>query len=394
MQTITNAERRRRLAGRHLLTPGGRTDDVAALTDGLVALHSSDPATVYLSALVRMATPSIEAVEAALYDERSIIRHHAMRRTMWVMTPDVARLAHAAATVSIARTERRKNLRALQEAPDIGDAEAWLGKATTEILDLLGAEGPLTTRSIGKALPHLTIPLWYGSRGAGAGLKAHTKVIQGAGFDGLVMRGRPGGTWISSEYPWSTTQDWLHAPLVGGDPGACGARLLAHWLHRFGPATELDICWWFGWGKTLARQALGDISAVEVRLEGGEAAWVIAGDEDHTPGFDPWVRLLPGLDPTAMGWKLRDWYLDPAHIARLFDQHGNVGPTIWADGRIIGGWAQRDDASIALDLLEPLRSDQASLLREAVGELTSALGGVTVRPRFAPRNYTTLRSSR
>ena len=42
--------------------PPAHTDDVAAIADALVALHSSDPVTVYLSAAARMAHPSIEAV--------------------------------------------------------------------------------------------------------------------------------------------------------------------------------------------------------------------------------------------------------------------------------------------------------------------------------------------
>ena len=61
-RTIDLAERRARLARRHRLLPELRTDDVAAIADGVVALHSTDPATVYLSAMLRMEQPSVEAV--------------------------------------------------------------------------------------------------------------------------------------------------------------------------------------------------------------------------------------------------------------------------------------------------------------------------------------------
>jgi hypothetical protein len=37
-----------------------------------------------------------------------------------------------------------------------------------------------------------------------------------------------------------------------------------------------------------------------------------------------WVALLPGLDPPAMGWAERDFYLGP-HQAPLFDRTGNIG---------------------------------------------------------------------
>ncbi|MEZ5207019.1 MAG: crosslink repair DNA glycosylase YcaQ family protein [Acidimicrobiales bacterium] len=90
---ITIAERRARLARRHRLLPSTRTDDVAEIADSLVALHSSDPASVYLSAMARMRHPSVTTVESALYETRSVVRFHAMRRTLWVATPEVARLA-------------------------------------------------------------------------------------------------------------------------------------------------------------------------------------------------------------------------------------------------------------------------------------------------------------
>ena len=93
--------------------PSTRTDDVAAIADDVVALHSTDPVTVYLSAMVRMEQPSVEAVEQALYVDRTVVRHHAMRRTLWVATPDVVRLMHAAATRRLAGPEHRRTARLL-----------------------------------------------------------------------------------------------------------------------------------------------------------------------------------------------------------------------------------------------------------------------------------------
>jgi hypothetical protein len=63
---IDTEERRARLAERHRLLPRTRTDDLPQIADDLVALHSTDPITVFLSAMSRMVHPSIEAVERAL----------------------------------------------------------------------------------------------------------------------------------------------------------------------------------------------------------------------------------------------------------------------------------------------------------------------------------------
>jgi hypothetical protein len=79
---------------------------------------------------------------------------------------------------------------------------------------------------------------------------------------------------------------------------------------------------------------------------GATAAYVLADDLDPTPMPDPSAALLPTLDPTTMGWKERDWYLGP-HGPTLFDSNGNAGPTVWWEGRVVGGSSQRRDGEIA-----------------------------------------------
>ena len=71
---------------------------------------------------------------------------------------------------------------------------------------------------------------------------------------------------------------------------------------------------------------------------------------------EPWVALLPSLDSTAMGWKQREWYLGEwaAFGGPLFDTNGNVGPTVWANGEVVGGWAQRRDGRVVHELLRPV----------------------------------------
>lgn len=385
-QVISDEQRRWRAAHRHRLIKAERVDDVATIADDLVALHSSDPATVYLSAAIRMKRPSVAAIERALYDERSVVRHHAMRRTIWVMTPEVARLAHGAATAKVAAAERKRTLKALATGTkpgDVPDPPAWLDDAVSQVTALLRSRGPLTTRAIGKLLPDLVIPVTFGGGTKNpAALNAHTKVLQGAGFDAVLVRGRPSGTWNSAEYEWHVTQDWFGGPIAGLDEKPAAAGLLANWLDRFGPATETDITWWFGWTATLTRTSLAAVSAQEVQLEDGRAAWVSAGDIDTVPDPGPWVRLMPGLDPTTMGWKARDWYLDPQLAPQLFDRFGNAGPIVMVDGVCAGAWAQRPDGEIAYELTTPIDAEHQRLLDDAIADLATVLGDVVVKPRF------------
>ncbi|GAA3989235.1 hypothetical protein GCM10022384_41520 [Streptomyces marokkonensis] len=104
---------------------------------------------------------------------------------------------------------------------------------------------------------------------------------------------------------------------------------------------------------------------------------------------EPWAALLPALDPTAMAWQHRDWYLAPGLRPMLFDRSGNVGPTVWWNGRVIGGWAQRADGEIVWRILEgegpggegPGREAEAAIAAEAE-RLGSWVGTTRVTPRF------------
>src|SRR3954470_1397849 len=157
-RTITLEERRARLARRHRLIAEERTDDIARIADDLVALHSTDPVTVYLSAMARMAHPSVEAVEKALYVDRSGLRHHALRRTLWVATPDVVRLMHAAATRKLVGPEHRRTAKLLA-ANGVEDPDAWLAEARVHVLVALHRHGPMTARALGIQVPALRQPI-------------------------------------------------------------------------------------------------------------------------------------------------------------------------------------------------------------------------------------------
>ena len=106
--TTTDDQRRARLAWRHRLLPTVRFQDPGVIADDLLALHSSDPVSVFLSVCARQQEPAITSVEAAVYEHRRLLRHHAMRRTLWLMTPATARHAHSSCTRKLTAAERRR----------------------------------------------------------------------------------------------------------------------------------------------------------------------------------------------------------------------------------------------------------------------------------------------
>ena len=382
VRTIGVEERRARLARRHLLLAQDRTDDVAAIADALVALHSSDPVTVHLSVLARMAAPSLAAVETALYGDRSLVRHHAMRRTLWVATPSVVRELHAAATRALVGPDRRRTAGYLA-AGGVADPEAWIDDAVRQVVDDLRAHGPSTARELGQRIPALRQPIVVGGPRWGTTQAAHTRVLLGLGFAGTVLRTRPVGTWVSGAYRYALAEEWLDGGLGDLEVRAARAALAGRYLERFGPVTTEDLRWWAGWPLTATRTALADARAEAVALDDGPA-WVAAGDAGPVEPAPPWVAALPSLDPTTMGWKQRDWYL-PAAAAGAFDTNGNAGPTLWVDGRVVGVWAQAPDGRMLAQLTEDVAPSRLAALEERLAALAAAVGETRWTVRFPGR---------
>ena len=383
---FTDADRRARLARRHRLVADARCDDVEHIARGLVGLHSSDPVTVFLSATQRMRDGSIAAVEHALYERRSLVRHHAMRRTLWVMPLDLAMAAHSSTTLALVQMQRRRLAGQLVRGGITDDPHEWIDAAGAALIKELARRGEASTRELGEAVPRYAIPIPLAASPSSTDpVAAHTRVLLLLGFVGAIIRTRPLGTWVSGQYRWSLSSTWTRREWSDDAlPERCDAQATVAdaYLRGFGPATLADIQWWTGWTKAGAKKALEAVAATEVATERG-AAFVAAGDVGREDGDDrPWVALLPGLDPTAMGWKQRDWYVC-GELARLvFDRNGNAGPTVWVNGRVVGAWAQRPDGEIAIQWCEPVSTAYERMAAAEAERLRSVIGDARFRTRF------------
>ena len=376
---IDIAERRARLALRHHLAPSARSDDIAAVAGDLLGLHATDAATVYLSALQRMRTPDLLSVDDALYTSRSLLRMLGMRRTVFVVPLDLAPIVQAAATREIAVKERTRLVDWIGVA-GISDAGAWLDQLERDTLAALARHGEAFATQLSKDVPDLRRKIEVGSGKWTTTVAMSTRVLFLLAADGRIVRGRPRGTWISTQYAWSPLASWIGGALPELPVGEARAELVRRWLGSFGPATVDDVQWWTGWTKGQATKALAQIPTAAVDLE-DQAGIVLADDVEAVAAPASWAALLPALDPTAMGWKARDWYLGP-HRAPLFDRSGNIGPSIWWDGRIVGGWAQRPDGEIAVRMLEDVGADATAVVEAHAARVACWLGEMRFTPRF------------
>jgi DNA glycosylase AlkZ-like len=380
VRTISVEERRARLGRRHFLASGSRARDPVEVAGGLVGLHATDPATVYLSARAR----GVEAaeLEGALYEDRSVLRMIGMRRTLFVLPLELAAVVKAACTDSIAEAQWRRYAKLIEEGGITTDGRAWLEEAAEASLRAIESRGPVYAAELSADVPQLRERIAYGEGKTWAGKIAMTTwVLFLLAAEGQIVRGRPRGAWTSSQWSWSPAESWLQAPLPTLEPEAARAELASRWLAAFGPASVTDLKWWTGWTLGRARAALSAIEAVEVDLD-GEPGFVLPGDLEPEPEPEAWAAFLPSLDPTVMGWKERDWYLGE-HAPALFDRNGNAGPTVWWNGRVVGGWAGRKEGEMAFRLLEDVGAEAVRAIEAEAEQLAAWLGETKVTPRFA-----------
>jgi len=386
VRTIGIEERRARVALRHHLAAESRADDAVEIVRDLVALHSTDPASVHLSVLARSDSLAVPDVERALYDDRSLLRMLGMRRTMWVVPVELAAVIHGACTRAIEVRERKRLVQFLAEGGVTDEGDAWLAEVEDATLQALISRGQATATELAEDVARLRERLHLG-----VGTK--WEVVQGASSrvlfvlaaSGRIVRGRPRGSWISSQYRWAPAESWLPGGMYRGltllPSGVAQVELVWRWLASFGPGTVTDLAWWTGLTMSEVRTALAELPTVEVDVGGAAPGLVLADDVEPVSPPPPSVTFLPALDPSVMGWKERSWYLGD-HGPALFDRSGNAGPTVWWDGRVVGGWAQRKSGEVVFRLLEDVGAEVTARADAEAARLQARIGAVRVTPRF------------
>ena len=377
---FTIAERRARLAIRHGLAPAHRAADVVDAARKVVCLHATDPSTIFLSAQARVTGMTVADLERALYVDRSLVKHLAMRRTLFVFPRERLADAQAGASGRVAALERRRLSSLVERFGLHRDGARWLSKASGQVVAALSDGREMTFAELRDEVPLLNGVIPYGEGKTWAGQVAiGANVLTVLSASGAIVRATNTGAWTTSRPRWTAMAAWLGEPLEPRSEAEGTAALVEAWLRAFGPGTDADIAWWLGSTLTAVRRALATTKAVAVDID-GRVGYVLPDDLDDVGPVAPWIALLPPLDPTTMGWKERDWYLGP-HKRDVFDTNGNAGATIWCDGRIVGGW-RLQGTEVDVQLLEDVGRQARRHIDAEAARLTAWLAGVRVQPRF------------
>ena len=375
---VSVAQRRARLVARHHLAEPA--DSVLDAAEAVIALHATDPLTVYLSAWARTGCTTGD-VDEAMYEMRRGVRMLGMRRTMWVVPAQLLPVVQTACTDDVAARLRRDLERDLERWAGVTGADSWLRDVGDSVLRALAARGSAAAADLSQDEPRLRTQLIRESdKSYVTPQNITSRVLMLLSAEGLIVRGDRRGGWSSGQFTYYPADAWLGSPVSRVDPGEARAELARRWLRAFGPAPVSDLRWWAGWTGAQTKKALACLDVRDVDLD-GQAGVLLESDRAVEGEPAPVAALLPGLDPTPMGWQQREWFLGP-HAPLLFDRTGNIGPTVWWEGRVIGGWAQRASGEVVYRLLEDAGSDAVAAVDSAAGRLQSWLGSSRVTPRY------------
>ena len=343
---------------------------------GACGLQNSPPGAWETAAFNRISTCTLQALENALYSEKSLLQAWSFRGAPMVF-PTVESAVFLSALAAQPGEQPWIYTRGLSAALDyldmsfdpllslVREAAAYLNTHTVcskEALDQTLAE---------LVLPHLppekrdlwNAPSMYGRPDRQTvGGAAVSFLLRPCSFLSLVVFGRRQGMTPS----FTSFTNWTgHGPDQADDPGRALTR---KFLHCYGPATPAAFARWLGASPAQARRlwsrAEQDMCPVRVC---GRTAYLLTDD-------------LPGLLSAAADERLlllgpHDPYLDAADRSVLLEDtrlHRYVWKTVanpgavLLDGRIAGIWTavKQNGLSVSVRLFEPLSAPQRRTLTE------------------------------
>lgn len=386
LPTVTLVQAARHAAGRHGLLPDSPPASLTEAVVAVLALHATEPATAYLSLWARLPGFTPAALDAALYDQRVLVRTAAMRATVHIVAADdLPYFHHACAPVRRQLDDSaRRYIIARMGLGD--DAAAYIDDLQCQVVSQLGSSGPATAAELARAIPALKSPIPYTVGRYVGSFTIASRLVPAMCTSGLLVRARVRGTWRSSQCEYDLLARWLPGTdLNSTQPRQAVAWLVRRYLRQFGPVTVRDAAWWTGLPARDIAGALsdlgGEVAAVSLQDQ-TEPHMILASDLPALlalPGEPPAAAwLLPSLDPLIMGYAGRSRFLSPEDVAKVFDRAGNALPTAWVGGRVVGLWSQDASGRVKCHPFVPLEHDALDSLENRAAALTNFLGGTVI----------------
>jgi hypothetical protein len=341
---------------RHQLDERAPAKAMLEVTARIAGLHAQVMSSAELTLWARLDGLERDAVQRALWEERTLVKTWAMRGTLHLLPAAELPLWQAARSTT-RLWEKGVWLRAFGVTQ----------KELTRLLDAVGEalrDRMLTREELAAEVAKLTGSAKLGDKlreSWGALLKPAAALgrLCFAPSDGQQVRFTRPDTWLGG---WSEH-----------DPDEALLEALRRFLAASGPVTREDVTRW--WGVPSAAQVqkrierLGEeVTVVDVD---GTRAYLLAADAPGVAGAAPSrsVRLLPAFDQYVVtATRQADRLTSGPFKQKIYRPQGWLSPVLLVGGRMDGIWRQEAKGRRLLVTIEPFTKLAAWARRAAEGE--------------------------
>jgi hypothetical protein len=305
------------------------TSDYSRLLIDHIGLHSTDYLTPYLSLWARIKDFEPKSLFDDLNAHCNALRMRAFRGTVFVIHRE--NLKHILSgskkfLASIIKQNERFLLKAGLDLSSIKQA----------VVKLLAHKNMLTGNEIKKQLPDHLIGEYF------------NYALRFLEFSGILVR--TSQCHITDKIIRYGLMDECFPEITAGDvnPDEALKELVQKYIKKFAPISLEDLSWWLSITKTATRQILEVLSKNLISIDFNYQKYYMEQDdherfqEFRLEQEDPIANFLPYEDHFPKAYSIRNWFL-AEEIAPLVRKEGTIFlgqifPSIWLNGEIIGGW--------------------------------------------------------
>lgn len=161
-------------------------------------------------------------------------------------------------------------------------------------------------------------------------------------------------------------------------------QVVRAYLAAFGPATEADISFWTGFGKSETARAIGALNReTELTLVPGipgmllmlkSQAEALAATTAHPP--QPVVNILPADDPylTAHRASRIRYFADHSLQRQVFSGSGTSKPVVLINGQVAGVWQWMETEGVSWQPLDYMDSALTTAVEAELARLANFMG--------------------
>jgi hypothetical protein len=375
------------MARHHLDKPASKSRMAGAVADAC-GIQAQVMAAAQLGLRVRVRGLTLEDVQRALWQDRTLARTWCMRGTVHLVPSDEF-------LVFVRGSSSRQEGRVALWMDRAGVPKASIDRLVEAASAAM--DRPRTRREIAERIrDSLGWPIeGGGSRGWGspanaAGFRLGRSVVTVpdiafvASYLGLSCFGPDEGQGSTFVRPDAWLPRWRDITVAEAEEA-----LLRRYLRAFAPADVPDFVMW---SILTVRRARAIWSRVRDDLRpvtiDGHVAWVLRGDLpslERAKSQRRVVRLLPYFDSYLMGYKERSHLVDRAHYKRVFRPAGWVYPAVLADGAVAGEWSyERKEKGLRVRVrpYTPFDRETQDLVRSEADDVARFLGAQEARVTF------------